>query len=78
MILKKSFYFLYYTMKNWQFWILVVLILISDFVIMVYINLTYEDDKITRQTIVDISRDTYQIKDSVDSYWMNILREVRK
>jgi len=45
---------------------------------MVYINQTYENDKITRQTIVDISRDTYQIKDSVDSYWMNILREVRK
>lgn len=65
-------------MKNWQFWILVVLILISDFVIIVYINQTHEDDKITRQTIVDISRDTYQIKDSVDSYWMDILREVRK
>ena len=53
---------------NWQFWVLVILILISDFVIMVYINQTYENDKITRQTIVDISRDTYQIKDSVDSY----------
>ena len=65
-------------MKNWQFLLLVVLILISDFVIIVYINQTYENDKITRQTIVDISRDTYQIKDSVDSYWMNILREVRK
>ena len=65
-------------MKNWQFWVLVVLILISDFFIIVYINGTYEDDKITRQTIVDISRDTSQIKDSVDRYWMNILREVRK
>ena len=65
-------------MKNWQFWVLVVLILISDFFIIVYINGTYEDGNITRQTIVDISRDTSRIKDSVDRYWMNILREVRK
>ena len=55
-------------MKNWQFWVLVVLILISDFFIIVYNNGTYEDGKITRQTIVDISRDTYHIKDSVDRY----------